>query len=238
MDTVSGVCGRFTQQFSWSRVHAFLNLLGPASNLRPRYNVAPTQNIAAVRLAHGDRRLSMMRWGLFPSWANDPSIGAKLINARLETVATKPAFRAAWRARRRCLISADGFYKWTGRRGTTRQPWLIAMEDDGLFAMAALWERWVVREDAVLKGSLAELAPGDALETFVILTTAANAAVAPVHHWMPVIVPPERFDPWLSGEDVVLDPYPPESMSLRPVSPFVNRPANDDPRCIEPVTLE
>ena len=234
-DTVSGVCGRFTQQFSWSRVHAFLNLLGPASNLRPRYNVAPTQTVAAVRVAHGERRLSMLRWGLVPSWARDPSIGSRLINARLETAATKPAFRAAWKARRRCLIPADGFYEWTGPRAR-RQPWLIAMEDGALFAMAGLWERWGVREDAVLRGPPSELAPGDALETFTILTTEATAAVAPVHHRMPVIVPPHRIHAWLSGEDMVLDPWP-ESMRVQPVSPIVNKAANDDPRCIEPVTL-
>ena len=220
---------------SWRQVHAFLSLIGPASNLRPRYNVAPTQSVAAVLLAHGERRLSMLRWGLIPAWARDPSIGAKLINARLETVATKPAFRAAWKARRRCLVPADGFYEWTGSR-PRRQPWLIAMEDGGLFAFAGLWERWVVPDGVALKGSLAELTPGDVLQTFTVLTTDATASVAPVHHRMPVIVPPERFGPWLSGEDVALDPWPP-SMSVRPVSTFVNKAANDDPRCIEPVTL-
>ena len=222
--------------FTWSQVHAFLNLLGPARNMRPRYNVAPSQGVAAVRLADGERRLSMLRWGLIPSWVKDPSIGHKLINARVETAAVKPAFRAAWRARRRCLVPADGFYEWTSRRGAARQPWHIAMGDGELFAMAALWERWTVREDAVLKGSLAEFAPGDALETCVILTTTANAALARVHHRMPVIVPPERFGAWLSGEDVALDPWP-ESMTIQPASTRVNKPANDDPCCIEPVTL-
>ena len=230
------MCGRFTQRFTWREVHEALSLFGTALNLRPRYNVAPSQNVAAVRLEHGERRLSMLRWGLIPAWSKDPRIGAKLINARLETAATKPAFRAAWKARRRCLIPADGFYEWTGRRGSTRQPWLIAMEDGALFAFAGLWERWVVREDAVLKGSLAELAPGDTLETFTVLTTEASAAVAPVHHRMPVIVPPSRISPWLAGEDVALEPWP-ESMRVRPVSAFVNKPSNDDPRCIEPVTL-
>lgn len=215
---------------SWRHVHAFLSLIGPASNLRPRYNVAPTPDVAAVRLAHGERRLSMLRWGIVPAWAKDPSIGA-----RLETVSTKPVFRAAWKARRRCLIPADAFYEWTGPR-SQRQPWLIALEDDALFAMAGLWERWVVREDAALKGSLAELAPGDALETFTVLTTDATATVAPVHHRMPVIVPPERFGPWLAGEDVALEPWP-VPMSVRPVSSVVNKASVDDPRCIEPVTL-
>ena len=229
------MCGRFTQRYSWRQIHAFLSLTGPARNLMPRYNVAPTQSVAAVRLAHGERRLSMLRWGLIPGWAKDPTIGAKLINARLETVATKPAFRAAWKARRRCLIPADAFYEWTGPR-SQRQPWLIDMEDGALFAMAGLWERWVVKEGTALKGSLAELAPGDTLETFTVLTTDASAAVASVHHRMPVIVPPERFGAWLSGEDVALEPWP-ASMRVRPVSTLVNKASVDDPRCIEPVTL-
>lgn len=231
------MCGRFTQYFTWRELHALLGLYGPAPNLRPRYNVAPTQQVATVRLEEGERRLSMLRWGLIPSGAKDPSIGSKLINARVETVSTRPAFRAAWKAGRRALVPADGFYEWTGRRGAVRQPWLIAMENGHPFAMAGLWERWTVREDAVLRGSLAELAPGDVLETFTILTMDANAAVTPVHDRMPVIVPPERFGPWLSGEDVPLDPYPPGPMTVWPVSTFVNRPANDDPRCIEPVNL-
>ncbi len=100
----------------WSAVHAFLNVFGAPLNLRPRYNVAPTQDFGVVRLEHGGRRLSMLRWGLVPSWAKEPSIGAKLINARLETVSTKPAFRAAWKTGRRCLIPADAFYEWTGPR--------------------------------------------------------------------------------------------------------------------------
>ena len=111
------------------------------------------------------------------------------------------------------------------------------MTDGAPFTFAALWERWTVREDAVLRGSLAEFVPGDVLETFTILTVDANAAVTPVHDRMPVIVPPDRFEPWLAGEDVPLGPFPPESMAIRPVSTHVNKAANDDPRCIEPVTL-
>ena len=118
-----------TQRLSWSEIRALLNLHGPARNLRPRYNVAPTQSVAAVRLDEGERRLSMLRWGLIPGWARDPGIGSRLINARAETVHVKPAFRAAWKARRRCLIPCDGFYEWTGARGADRQPRLIAMAD-------------------------------------------------------------------------------------------------------------
>ena len=222
--------------FTWRQVHAALSLVGTPRNLQPRYNVAPSQTVAAVRLEHGERRLSMLRWGLIPGWAKDPSIGSRLINARAETVGVKPVFRAAWRPRRRCLIPAEGFYEWTGRRGAVRQPWLIGMKDGALLAFAALWERWVVPDGNALKGSLADHGSGDAVETFVILTTAANAAVAEIHHRMPVILSPERFDPWLSGEDVALEPHPAESMTIQPVSTRVNKPSNDDPRCIEPVT--
>ena len=110
------------------------------------------------------------------------------------------------------------------------------MRDGTPFAFAALWERWTVRGDAVLRGSLAALGPGDVLDTITILTVNANAAVTPLHDRMPVILPPERFEPWLAGEDVPLDPCPPESTTVHPVSTHVNRTANDDPRCIEPVT--
>ena len=198
------MCGRFTQRFTWREVHAFLNLLGPSSNLRPRYNVAPSQDVAVVRLDEDGRRLSMLRWGLIPSWARDVKMGYRLINARAETASTKPAFRAAW-AKRRCLIPADGFYEWT-RRGALRQPWLIGMEDGALLAFAGLWERWTVRQGVTLTGSLADFGPGDVVESFTILTTRANEAVAPIHERMPAMVAPESFDVWLRGEDVPLGP--------------------------------
>ena len=120
------MCGRFTQRLSWRELHELMDLIGAAQNLRPRYNVAPGQNIAAVRLADGGRRLSMLRWGLIPAWAKEPNIGYRMINARAETAYEKPAFRAAFRARR-CLIPADGFYEWA-RQGKTRQPWLFQMK--------------------------------------------------------------------------------------------------------------
>ena len=230
------MCGRFTQSCSSEETAELFDLDEVPGDLPPRFNVAPTQLAAVVR-NEDVRRLRMLRWGLIPGWARDLGIGSRLINARAETVGTVPAFRAAWKARRRCLVPADGFYEWTGRRGSVRQPWLIAMADGNPFAMAGLWERWTVREDAVLKGSLAEYVPGDIIETFTILTTSSNAAVAPVHDRMPVILPRERFAPWLAGEDVALAPYASESMTVQPVSTYVNKAANDDPRCIEPVAL-
>ena len=229
------MCGRFTQRFSWRELHELLDLAGPAANLRPRYNVAPGQTVAAVREVGGARRLAMLRWGLIPSWASDARIAYKLINARSETAAGKPSFRAAMRARR-CLIPADGFYEWT-RRGKIRQPWLIAKENGTPFAFAGLWERWTVPRGADLTGSLAELRPGEEIETCTILTAAANRALAPLHPRMPVILAPDSFDPWLRGEAVPLGPCPADGIVFHPVSTLVNKPANDDPRCIEPVAL-
>ena len=231
-----GMCGRFTQRFSWRELQELLDLTGPAANLRPRYNVAPGQNVAAVRLVGGERRLAMLRWGLIPSWARDAGIAYKLINARSETAGEKPSFRAAMRARR-CLIPADGFYEWT-RRGKIRQPWLIEPGDGVPFAFAGLWERWAVPRGAALPGSLAEFRPGDAVETCTILTTAANEALAGLHHRMPVILSPGTFDAWLGGDAVALGPCPPDRTGARPVSTLVNKPANDDPRCVEPVDLD
>ena len=226
------MCGRFTQRYAWSEVLAAFDLGGPAANLRPRYNVAPSQNVAAVRRHADGRRLSPLRWGLIPSWAREPNIGYKLINARAETAHAKPAFRAAWRARR-CLIPADGFYEWT-RRGGEKRPWLIEPADGVPFAFAGLWERWTVPRGVALTGSLAGFGPGDVVETCTVLTTAANEVVAPIHDRMPVILDRQAFDPWLAGAAVPLGPCPPQGMIARPVSTVVNSPANDDPRCVAP----
>ena len=227
------MCGRFTQRFSWREIHELLDLTGPAANLRPRYNVAPGQEVAAVRAGQDGRRLGMLRWGLIPAWAKDPRIGYRTINARAETAREKPSFRAAFRARR-CLIPADGFYEWA-RGGKGNQPWLFQPASGRAFAFAGLWERWTVRAGAPLPGSMAEFRPGDEIETCTILTASANALVATVHDRMPVILPPEAYDPWLAGEAVPLGPYPAEAMTAHPVSTLVNKAANDEPGCVEPV---
>ena len=229
------MCGRFTNRFSWKELHELLDLVGAPLNLRPRYNAAPSQDVAVARAAEEGRTLSMLRWGLIPSWAKDPAIGHKLINARSETVAEKPSFRSAFR-HRRCLIPADGFYEWQ-RRGGTRQPWLFGLRGGAPLVFAGLWERWTVPEGAALTGSLAERSPGDAVETCTILTTAANETVAPVHGRMPVILPPDAWDAWLAGDEISLAPYPADAITAHPVSTHVNRPANDDPRCVEPISL-
>lgn len=191
----------------------------------PRYNVAPTQNVTAIRqLAGGPRQLVFLHWGLVPSWADDPTIGNRMINARAETLATKPAFRKAFR-QRRCLIPSDGFYEWQ-KQGREKQPYYITLADGGLFALAGLWEHWEHN--------------GLAIESCTIVTTAANSLVAPLHERMPVILPADAYALWLdpSVEDVdclqpLLRPYPAEAMRTRAVSTLVNSPRNDSPDLLE-----
>ena len=227
------MCGRVTLRVSGKEVASFFDLSGPVPNLRPRYNVAPSQPVAAVRTEGTERRLAMLRWGLIPGWAKDPAIGHRLINARAETAHEKPAFRRAFVARR-CLIPSDGFYEWE-RDGTRRQPWLVSARAGGLFAFAGVWERWQVREGIRLTGTLAEARPGDMVETCAILTTAANAALAPIHERMPVILPRDAFGPWLAGETMALVACPPDAVSARRVSALANSSGNDNPRCVEPL---
>ena len=221
--------------FSWHEVHAFLDLIGTPQNLRPRYNVLPSQRIAVVRAEEDGRRLSMLRWGLIPGWSRDASIGARLINARSETAASKPAFRQAF-AHRRCLVPADGYFEWRGPRGA-KQPYFIRRKDGGLCTFAALWDRWTVPPGARTTGTLSELRPGDSIESVAILTTQANELLAPIHPRIPVLLDADAFEPWFGGKPVPLGPYPSAKMTAYPVSTLVNRPSNDDPRCIEPIAV-
>jgi putative SOS response-associated peptidase YedK len=218
------MCGRFSLK---ARPDDLWKALGtePLPGYKPRYNVAPTQSVVAVVLEDGVRRPRLLHWGLVPFWADDPKIGNRLINARAETVATKPAFRSAF-ARRRCLVAADGFYEWQpGPSG--KQPYRIRKRDESPFCFAGLWESWE-------KG-------GQAIESCTILTAAANAAIAPIHDRMPVILEPATYDVWLSPEtgaehlkQLLNDPAGVE-LEAYPVSTLVNRPANDIPGCIEPL---
>lgn len=220
------MCGRFTSLLSWPEIVA---LFGPgaaaemAPDWKPRYNAAPTQMLPVIRLnAAGRREIVLLRWGFVPSWSKDPAMGAKLINARAETVAEKPAFRAAFKARR-CLVPADGFYEWR-RVGSRKQPYRITFADGAPFAFAGLWERWT-------KGP-------EPLETFTIITTTANSLVAPIHDRMPVIIDPADYDAWLEARDTaipmaLLEPYPAERMTAYPVGTRVNSPRNDDASVIE-----
>lgn len=221
------MCGRFTLTAPPAQIADAFDL-DEVPDLRPRFNVAPGQAIATVRQApEGGRVLEERRWGLVPRWAKDPKIGARLINARAETAAEKPAFRTAFR-RRRCLVPADGFYEWAKAPRGPKQPHHLRRRDRGLFAIAGLWERW--------RGS-----DGSELETCTLLTTVANPTVAPIHDRMPVILAPERWEVWLDPalEDVdvlapLLVPEPADRLEAQPVGLRVNRPEHDDAACLAP----
>jgi len=222
------MCGRFTLRAPASVVAEQFSLF-ELPPFTPRFNIAPSQPIAVVRLAEkGTREAVYLHWGLVPSWAKAPAVGNRMINARSETAAEKPSFRAAFK-RRRCLIAADGFYEWQKQgAGRRKQPYFIHMRDDRPFAFAGLWESW-------------EGADHSYLETCTILTTKANDLMRPIHDRMPVILPQENYDAWLdvSTEDTsaiepLLKPFPDEPMQAEPIGTYVNRPANEGPRCIEP----
>ncbi len=221
------MCGRFTLRAPASVIAEQFSIF-EMPEWKARYNIAPSQSVPVVRAteaAAAGRELVWLRWGLIPGWASDPAIGHRLINARAESAADKPAFRAAFR-RRRCLVVADGYYEWR-HSGKARQPYLIAMRDGRPFAFAGLWETW-------------EGPQHSAVESCTILTTSANVLVRPLHDRMPVIVNQEDYDLWLDPSvsateklSPLLRPYPSQSMVSHPVSPWVNSPAHDDPRCVE-----
>ena len=220
------MCGRYELHANPAAIALAFGLAAPPS-LAPRYNIAPMQLVPVVRVnAHGERELVHVRWGLVPRWAKDPSIGARMINARGETVADKPAFRTAYR-RHRVLLPASGFYEWMARAGG-KQPMHIAMKDGAPFAFAGLSERWLPPE-------------GEPLDTCTILTTGANALLAPVHDRMPVIVAPGDYARWLDPAEAdpadLIGPYPPGAMRCEPVSTRVNAVRHDDPTLIEPIPI-
>jgi putative SOS response-associated peptidase YedK len=220
------MCGRFTLRTA-GKVLAAVFQLPQVPQLPFPYNIAPTQVVAAVRQAAGSglRELVQLRWGLIPSWAEDKKIGARLINARAETAATKPSFRSAFR-HRRCLLLADGFYEWQRLDGK-KQPFYLRLRDDRPFAFAGLWESWTGPD-------------GEVIESGALLTTEANATVRPVHDRMPVILAAADYARWLDPAaqkpealQPLLRPYPAEEMTAYPVSTRVNAPRNDDAKCIE-----
>lgn len=224
------MCGRFTNKMTWQELVELYDIHNVAfrPNLPPRYNIAPTQTVPVIRGSAQGRELALMRWGLLPSWAKDIKLGYKLINARADTVAVKPSFRDAFR-RRRCLVPADGFYEWR-TEGGVKQPYRIVVGDEEPFAMAGLWESWVAREDG---GGVAK---GETVESFTVITTDANEKIAHIHGRMPVILPRNAWDGWLSGAagGEVLRPFPAERTGFYRVSTRVNSVRNDDPDCILP----
>lgn len=225
------MCGRFTLHTS-ANVLAQLFDLPKTPMLVPRYNIAPTQPVAIVRSGRQPdlREWALVKWGLVPSWAKDPAIGVRMINARAETAAEKPSFRAAYK-RRRCLVPADGFYEWQ-KIGSRKQPHYIHLRDGGPFAIAGLWEHW-------------HGADGSELETCTLLTTEPNDLMAPLHNRMPVIIAPEDYAEWLdnSREDRqflsilqhLLRAYPSDQMATYPVSPYVSNARNEGEECIAPL---
>jgi putative SOS response-associated peptidase YedK len=221
------MCGRFTLRTPPKDLVEVFQLLRTLE-MTPRFNIAPTQPVAVVRQGTTCREMSLMRWGLIPSWAKDMKIGASLINARADTLATKPSFRTAFK-RRRCLIPADGFYEWKKGEGKTKQPFYIRLKKDYPFAFAGLWEHW-------------EGPDNSAVDSCTIVTTDANDTLRPLHERMPVILPEEDFDRWLDPKEEdaaqlgeLLKPYPPEEMIAFPISTLVNNARNESPQCIEPL---
>jgi putative SOS response-associated peptidase YedK len=224
------MCGRFTlTELDPDLIAKTFSLESVIPDLPPRYNIAPTQPVAAViRDAESGRNaLAVMRWGLIPHWAKDPTIGSRMINARAETVADKPSFRVAL-CRRRCLIVADGFYEWQPQPDGPKAPVYITLRDHVPFGFAGLYERWTEPES------------GEVLTTCTIITTRPNDLLAPIHNRMPVILPRAAYDRWLDpaitdGAQVtpLLKSYPADQMIAYPVSRRVNSPANDDPGLIE-----
>ncbi len=220
------MCGRFTQNYTWQEVFDYYNLTGPAINLQPNWNVAPTQTIHTCISTNDGLSLQYARWGLVPGWWKKslkelPST----INARSETVAEKPMFRSAFKARR-CLIPAGGFYEWQ-RAGDTKQPYFIAREDGLPLTFAGIWETWKNPEN------------GEAIVSTTILTTAANAFMQTIHHRMPVFLEAHEFQPWLKGGNADLPSDGKEAaLVCHPVSKAVGNVRNNGPDLIEPNTTQ
>jgi putative SOS response-associated peptidase YedK len=221
------MCGRFTLRASPVDLTSLFGL-AEVPPTEPRYNIAPTQTVFAVRVDEAGKRAPvLLKWGLIPSWATDAKIGYRMINARSETAADKPAFRHAFR-RKRCLIAASGFYEWKKTGTKQKQPYYIHRRHDKPFAFAGLWEAWSKGEELV--------------ESCTILTTEANDLMRPLHDRMPVILDVKVFDRWLDPVqqdpkklDSLLVPYSGKDLTAYTISTWVNSPRNQGPKCIEPI---
>lgn len=218
------MCGRYAVTSAPEAIRALFGY-PEQPNFPPRYNVAPTQPIAIVRLMDGKRQFALVRWGLLPSWVKDPKDFTLVINARGESVMDKPAFSAAMK-RRRCLVPADGFYEWKAT-GASKQPFYVRAKSGAPLAFAGLWETWTGPN-------------GEEMETAAIVTTRANRTLAGIHERMPVVVSPEAFNMWLDCANVddksaasLIAPASDDLLEAYEVSTAVNRTANDDPKLIE-----
>jgi putative SOS response-associated peptidase YedK len=220
------MCGRFLLTTPGAELAQHFGLT-TAPILAQRYNIAPTQEVAAIfGQLDSEPRLGQARWGLIPRVTREPMRLPLLINARAETVLEKPAFRDAFR-RRRCLIPATGFYEWQ-RTTKPRRPYVFMLRGGAPMAFAGLWDRW-------------ERAPAGALLSCAIITTTANELVCPVHERMPVILPPAAFGPWLAGDaaqpdelKTLLTPCPAADLTATALGPYVNAAAHEGPECLEP----
>ena len=224
------MCGRFTLTSPVDQIQDLFEVKA-LPELQARYNIAPTQEVLTLRLTdEGAREAVMMRWGLVPYWADDLSIGSRMINARAETVQSKSAYRDAFE-RRRCLVAADGFLEWK-KHGKQKQPFLIRMKDHRPFGFAGLWDRWRAADS------------DEWVISCTILTTDASELVKPVHDRMPVIVRREDHEHWLDTglhkEQLreLLTPYDAAEMEAVPVSTRVNSVANDDAACLDPAEVQ
>jgi putative SOS response-associated peptidase YedK len=224
------MCGRYAIYGPVSRANRdAIEFLGEEIAFHPTFNAAPTQNLPVFRASpERGREFTLLRWGLVPSWAKDPAIGARMINARSETVAQKPAFRAAFR-RRRCLVPMSGFYEWQ-KAGGRKVPHFVGLLDTDVFAAAGLYEAWAGKDGA---------AP---IESYTILTTVANDLMRAVHDRMPVILHERDYEAWLDPKNEKLEalngllmPFPAEEMRAYPISTRVNNTRNDGPELVEPV---
>jgi putative SOS response-associated peptidase YedK len=224
------MCGRYRLSKRKQLIEEHWDAVGE-EDWEPRYNIAPTQPVPVIRQHPKEptRQLSLMRWGLIPSWAKNASAAARMINARSETASTQPAFRDALQLRR-CLIPADGFYEWQ-KQGTGKQPYCFAVNGGELFAFAGLWERW-------------KNPSGEWIRTCSILTTTPNAVTAAIHDRMPVILDPDSYDLWLdpgmqdtATVSALLKPFAAQAMQRYPVSARINHAANDDEECARPIVF-
>lgn len=225
------MCGRFIQISDPERITVLFKDIeverdAPA-HFTPSYNVAPTKHILTI-LNLPTPLLTLTRWGLIPFWAKDSSIGSRMINARAETLASKPSFRDPLK-KRRCLIFADGFYEWQST-GKTKTPFFVRLKTQEPFAMAGLWDQWANRET------------GEEIRSSTIITTDPNSVIATIHNRMPVILDPADYNLWLSSERkpdaelmACLKSYSPDEMEVYEISRMVNSPQNDSPECIRPV---
>jgi putative SOS response-associated peptidase YedK len=235
------MCGRYTITQDIAGLEKLVRFICKVVDFKPRYNIAPRQQVPVLVWENGAAVLKPMRWGLIPSWSKDETIGDKLTNARAETISEKSSFRKPFQSQR-CLIPADGFYEWqTTPAG--KLPFWFTRRGNGFFCMAGLWEKWIrpPRSGELDLGNGDEPAKSQTVETYTVITTTPNSMVAAVHNRMPVILSPEHYQWWLEPKrfepeflKTLLRPYPADDMDCVRVSPLVNNARNDSPDCLTP----